>query len=182
MTLSSFIIEVAGIGTLVSHILIVLFLIALVARVSIAQKISKFLTRYAFHLVFVISSLGALGSLLFSEFMGFEPCVLCWWGRIFLYPTVIISLISIIRRDKGIAPYILGLSIPGALVSLYHAYTQLGGFSLTPCTAVGGACSKIYILEFGYISIPMMAFTAFLLIIITMVIKIKHSEKNNLVI
>lgn len=177
MTLSSFIIQATALGTLVSHVLIAFFLLALIARLRIGKKIVRIILPYTSHIVFVVSLLGAIGSILFSEFLGFEPCVLCWIGRICLYPVVIISLIAIIRRDRKIAPYVLGLTIPGAIISLYQAYTQLGGRSITPCTSVGGACSKIYILEYGYISIPLMAFTAFLLIIITMIIQIKYSSK-----
>ena len=176
MTSSSLIINVSSFLTLASHVLLVLFGLALLLRLKVASSVSRAISTYAFHLAFLISILGVVGSLMFSEIIGFAPCVLCWYGRIFLYPQAIILGIAIFRRDNNIVPYILGLSIPGALLSLYQSYAQLGGYSLTPCTSTGGSCSKIYFLEYGYITIPTMAFTAFLLIIILMLVRMKESR------
>lgn len=177
MTLSAFIISASAFGTLVSHILIVLVIAGLLLRLKIVDHVLRKVSHYAFHFAFVVALLGVFGSLLFSEVIGFTPCILCWIQRIFLYPQAIILPMAMIRRDKGIAPYILGLSIPGAVVALYQAYTQLGGYSVTPCTAAGGSCSKIFVLEYGYITIPLMAFTAFLWIIISMIIHKRYAGK-----
>ena len=38
----------------------------------------------------LIATASALGSLFFSEVMGFAPCVLCWYQRIALFPLVLI--------------------------------------------------------------------------------------------
>jgi disulfide bond formation protein DsbB len=177
MSLTSFIISASALGTLVSHVLIVIVLVGLVLCLKIIDKTLSKLAPFTFYFAFAVALLGVVGSLLFSEFIGFTPCVLCWIQRIFLYPLVIILPIAMIRRDKGIAPYILGLSIPGAIVALYQSYTQLGGYSVTPCTASGGSCSKVYVLEYGYITIPLMAFTAFLWIIISMIIHKRYAGK-----
>lgn len=175
MSLPSFIIEAAALGTLISHILVVFLVGGLLLGLRTAKKSAHFIGKYAIHTAFVVSLFGATGSILFSEVIGFEPCVLCWIGRIFLYPQVIILFIALIRKDKNIVPYILGLSIPGAIISLYQAYTQLGGHSITACTSAGGSCSKVFILEYGYITIPAMAFTAFLLIIVSMFVQRKFA-------
>lgn len=177
MSLPTFIVQSTALGTLISHILIVLFVGGIILRLRIARKAAIFLGPYTPHIALVVALLGAIGSVLFSEVIGFEPCVLCWIARIFLYPQIIILFIAIIRKDKNIAPYILGLSIPGAIISLYQAYTQLGGHSITECTSVGGSCSKVYILEYGYITIPLMAFTAFLWTTVLMVIQKKYTLK-----
>lgn len=177
MTFSAFIIDASALGTLLSHVLIVLVLFALIFRLKVIDHILRKIAPYMFQFGFVVSLLGIVGSLMFSEVIGFAPCVLCWISRIFLYPQAIIFPIAMKRGDKGIAPYILGLSIPGAVVALYQSYTQLGGYSVTPCTAVGGSCSKVFVLEYGYITIPLMAFTAFLWIIISMIIHKKYGGK-----
>lgn len=178
MNFSSFVISASSLGVLVSHILIVLFGISLLFRMKIGYRVSYLLSRHAFTFAFAVALLGVIGSLLYSEGIGFEPCLLCWLGRVFLYPQAIILGIALYRRDNSIVPYILGLSIPGAIISLYHAYTNLGGTSITECTSVGGACSKVYVLEYGYITIPMMAFTSFLLIIISMLVRRAYVEKD----
>ncbi len=38
------------------------------------------------------------GSLYFSEIMKFEPCVLCWYQRIFMYPFVLWLGIAVVKK------------------------------------------------------------------------------------
>ena len=56
----------------------------------------------------------------------------------------------------------------GAVISAYHYYLQLGGSSFVECSTVGysASCSDHFTLQYGYITIPMMALTAFVLIIL----------------
>ena len=42
---------------------------------------------------FLIALTGLLGSLFFSEIAKYDPCNLCWYQRIFMYPLVIIFFI-----------------------------------------------------------------------------------------
>lgn len=44
---------------------------------------------YALFAAWGASFIATLGSLYFSEIMKFEPCVLCWYQRIFMYPFVL---------------------------------------------------------------------------------------------
>ncbi|MSR73152.1 disulfide bond formation protein B [Candidatus Parcubacteria bacterium] len=176
MTSGELITSIFSWGTLFAHIIIVIFVFCLLIRNRIADQIVSWVGRNVLTLSFLLVLSGLVGSLLYSEFVGFEPCVLCWVARIFLYPQVVLLGLAFWRKDKNIIPYIYSLSILGAIVTLYHSFTQLGGSSFTPCTAVGGACSKMYVLEFGYITIPMMAFTVFLMMILTFVAAKKQSK------
>ncbi len=173
----SFIVNASAIGTLVVHVVLVIFGLTLILHKESAFRFMRYFSPYAFIFSFAVALLGIVGSILYSEIIGFDPCVLCWLERVLLYPQVIIFGIAIFRRDDSIIPYILGLSIPGVILSLYHASVQLGGFSLTACTSEGGSCSKVYVLEYGYITIPLMAFTAFLLIVISTLIRKKNLGK-----
>jgi disulfide bond formation protein DsbB len=51
----------------------------------------------------LIASGSALGSLFFSDVMGFAPCVLCWYQRVALFPLVLILPMGPIplRRQGG---------------------------------------------------------------------------------
>lgn len=131
-----------------------------------------FFSVYAVHFVFFISLAGLVTSLVYSEIIGFIPCGLCWLQRIFLYPQVLISGIALWKRDRGVLDYLMGLSIVGGAVALYQHYLQMGGNPLVPCPAVGPEidCAQRVVFEFGYITLPLMSFTAFLLIIMMMVI------------
>ncbi len=176
MTSGELITSIFSWGTLFADILIVVFVFCLLVRNRIADRAVSWVGRNVLALSFLFALSALVGSLLYSEFVGFEPCVLCWIARVFLYPQVIILGLAFWRKDKNIIPYVYALSVIGAIVTLYHSFTQLGGRSFTPCTAVGGACSKMYVLEFGYITIPMMAFTVFLMMILTFVAAKKQSK------
>ncbi|MDA1515628.1 disulfide bond formation protein B, partial [Bacillus cereus group sp. TH40LC] len=43
-----------------------------------------------------ISLIATCGSLYFSEILGFTPCNLCWYQRIFMYPLIFLIIISMI--------------------------------------------------------------------------------------
>jgi len=151
-----------------SNIFFLLILFAMISRTSVlSHRVLKFLKRYSYTIIFLLSAGGVIGSLIYSEFIGFEPCVLCWYQRIFLYSIAILSLVALIRKEKILNNYLLALAIPGAIIGLYqYAVTQLGAPSLTPCTAEGGSCAVTYFVNFGYITIPFMAFSSFALIIL----------------
>ena len=46
-------------------------------------------------LCWLVAGVSAMGSLFFSYIMGFAPCVLCWYQRIFLFPLVIILTVGL---------------------------------------------------------------------------------------
>lgn len=129
---------------------------------------NKYLGPHAFLLSFGISLFATLGSLFFSEVAKFSPCALCWYQRIFMYPQPIILYLAIVRDEKFIRPYLVVLNILGAIIALYHYYIQVFPKSfLANCEIAGGvSCIKGYQFYFGYISIPMMALTGFVLNII----------------
>jgi len=166
MAISSFIVHSTSIITLASHIALVIFLVGLWLKVPALRAIKSFLGRYVLGLSFVVVLVGFVGSLLYSEGLGYEPCVLCWIGRVFLYPQIIMIALAMYFKDLGVLKYLLGLSVIGGLIALYQSLTLLGGPSFTACTSEGGSCAVIYVLEYGYITIPMMALTAFVLMIV----------------
>jgi disulfide bond formation protein DsbB len=109
-----------------------------------------------------------VGSLFYSDSAGFIPCSLCWWQRIFLYPQAFILLFAMIKKRDDVAPYSIFLSAIGGLISLYHVFLQFGGSPFVPCSAGGASCSQRYFLEFGYVTLPTMALTGFLMILVFM--------------
>lgn len=122
----------------------------------------------------IVSALATLGSLFYSEIAHFAPCIMCWYQRIAMYPIVITSIIILKRKIIQEWIYIVPAAIIGALMALYHYIIQIvSRFSpvpsiLLPCSAAGTgvSCTTVHTLSYGYISIPMMSLTAFLLILI----------------
>lgn len=153
-------------GTLVADILLVVFLVFFFVRNTVFDRITGWVGKHALGLSCGVALGAVVGSLVYSEVVGFEPCVLCWIQRVCIYPQALFFGLALWWKERAILAYGFVLSVIGAVVALYHTYTQLGGRSLTPCTSTGGACAKIYVLEFGYITIPTMALTVFALLIV----------------
>ena len=96
-----------------------------------------------------------------------------------MYPQVILLGMAWLKKDYGIILYSLALSVIGALIAGYHYLLQIGLVPSVNCSAVGYSisCSQRFVMQFGYITIPMMSLTAFLLIIIFMAILKKKKVK-----
>lgn len=121
--------------------------------------------QYALFISWVIALVAMLGSLYFSEIRQFVPCTMCWYQRICMYPLVLILGIGSFQNDFNVKKLALPLSIIGLLISTWHYLEQkVPGFAeIKPCTQ-GVPCSSEYINVFGFITIPFLAGTAFLLI------------------
>ena len=154
-------------GTLISHFVLVVLIFAMIFYRPWGREVVQFIGKRGVLFSF-LAALGAIvGSLIYSNVIGFAPCELCWWQRIFLYPQAVIFVVALYKKDGSVFKYTVPLSILAALVSVYHMYIQLGGTSsVLPCAAAGGACAKVYVLAFGYITIPTMALTVALYLIV----------------
>jgi disulfide bond formation protein DsbB len=128
------------------------------------SKLTEFLQQYGAILAFVVALVATLGSLYFSEIAGFVPCTLCWYQRILMYPLTIIALVGFIKQDEYLPSYVLPLSILGLVVSGYHYLVQLGAFGHPTACAAGIPCNLRYVNYLGFVTIPLLALTAFTLI------------------
>ena len=102
-------------------------------------------------------------SLFFSSVLEYEPCVLCWYQRICLFPLIFIFAAGLFPAfDKSVIKYALPLTIAGGMTALYHTLLYAGIIpeNIQPCSQ-GVSCTEKYIELFGFISIPMMSFFAF---------------------
>lgn len=133
------------------------------------------LKRKAIFFGFLISLVSMLGSLFYSEIMNFSPCVLCWYERIFMYSQVFLFGIALIKRESKVFLFATTLSIIGALISAWHYYIQLKGSSAF-CGVVGysASCTETFSTHLGYITIPLMCFTAFILILMISFVQRKN--------
>ena len=129
---------------------------------------AKLLAKYGLLLALLTSLVATLGSLFYSQVMGFAPCDLCWFQRIFMYPLVVLLGMALVKKDLHIIDYALSITVRGFIISLYQNYLYYynGGLSAF-CQLVGQgvSCVKRYVFEFGYVTIPMMALIAFTLLI-----------------
>jgi disulfide bond formation protein DsbB len=125
---------------------------------------------YELWAAFVVAALATGGSLFYSEIVGFAPCELCWYQRICMYPLSILLLVFAWRGEHRAARYLLVLPIGGACVSIYHMLIQYGAITEpSGCflSVPGAGCGTNWIApqSFGYLAIPTLALTGFLLLI-----------------
>ena len=125
----------------------------------------------------VISVVSTLGSLFFSEVMGYPPCSLCWYQRICMYPLVLILATGLFPLDQKVYRFSMPLALIGWFFALYHNLLHWGIIpeSAAPCRQ-GIACSTVYIDWLGFITIPLLSLVAFSLILISLQIFNKKSN------
>ena len=123
-------------------------------------------------LCWLLVSVSATISIFFSSVLEYQPCVLCWYQRIFLFPLIFIFAVGLFPAfDKSVIKYALPLTIGGGLTALYHTLLYAGIIpeNIQPCSQ-GVSCTEKYIELFGFISIPMMSFFAFSLLTALLII------------
>ncbi len=151
-----------------------LSLLALVASLGLAvmlavpryRKIASVeLGPFAFPVAATVATVATAGSLYLSEVERFLPCLLCWVQRGFMYPLALILAAAAFRPGRWAAPVALAMATGGALTATYHYSEQQGwlGGSEQFCD-VAVPCTFIWVEQFGFMSIPFMAFSGFLLI------------------
>lgn len=127
-------------------------------------------TRTLTGLAWVVALVATAGSLYFSEVMGLIPCKLCWIQRIFMYPLVVFLGVAWLRRERSVHQYVLPLTLPGGLTSLYHYLIQMVPALAPESISCGPVpCTDAYFRWFGFITIPFLALVAFVLITAAMV-------------
>ncbi|MDO8498908.1 MAG: disulfide oxidoreductase [bacterium] len=137
------------------------------------------LTKNILYLAWVQALVSTLGSLYASEILGFPPCVLCWYQRIFMYPLVLILPIGIFKKDRNLPDYVIPLASLGGLVALYQNLLSWKVISetLAPC-AIGVSCLTKYVNYFGFITIPLLSLLSFVVIISCMVVYKRLNSKS----
>ena len=146
---------------------IVVGVLAAVGVLAPLEAVRRSLWGYELWAAFVVAAIGTGGSLFFSDIVGFPPCELCWYQRICMYPLSILLLLMALAGDHRAARYLFPLPIVGACVSVYHLLVENGvvGQSSACFVSAPGGCAVKWINRFGYVTIPTLALSAFLLLI-----------------
>lgn len=162
--------SLVGIGTLLLEIATVALLILYFVRkrYPILSALSDFLSRRGLSIALIFSALGAAITLYYSEALGIEPCSLCWWQRIFLYPQIVLFALALWMKDMRVAVYSMALSVIGAGFGLYQHVLQMMGEGSLPCPASTVSCAQRFLYEFNHITFPFAAFVLFAFLIVLM--------------
>ncbi len=140
----------------------VILIAALVSpKTKFGGSVTSFVHKNILAIGFFISFAALVSSLVYSEIIGYAPCLLCWYARIAFYPQVILFAIALFRRERHVVEYSMGLTVFGLIVSSYHTIVQIVGESPLPCSSTGVSCVTRFVYEYGFVSIPLMGFVGF---------------------
>lgn len=169
---------VIALMTVISNILFAAVVIGIFAVPRFRVWVYAFVYEHILLLLTLASLSATVGSLIYSQLVGFPPCELCWVQRIFMYPQTILAFMAYLKRDRNIISYLVPLSVLGGLVALYHSYIQWGGStSVLGCTSVGGECNRLYVYAYGYVTIPFMALCVFVYLL-TLILIYRQARKQ----
>ena len=153
----------AGLGVVAQALVVLLVLLLLVAR----DRLREWLWGYELWTAFVVAAIATGGSLFFSEVAGFVPCEMCWFQRICMYPLSLLLLFLAYHGDYRVARYLLPFPVIGAGASVYHILIENHVVSKPTACSIGAAdCGVKWINYFGYMTIPTLALTGFVLLTI----------------
>jgi len=164
--------RIIGIGVLLMQITLVVVLMYLLFRKFTGKTcvvMERYLLEQRMWWIFILALVAVIGSLLFSEVYHVEACKLCWFQRAFVYPQALVAGMAAWHKDVRAYLYLKWMSLIGIVIAIYQMMAQFGvkAVPLLPCVAEPGAdCAKITMLEFGYITIPVMSATFFLVVIV----------------
>lgn len=168
-----------GLGAIVLQILSVITLILLFFG-SKRNIFLDYINKHFLVLSFGISLFASVFPLVYSEIIGFQACSLCWWQRVFMFPTLFLFGTALWDKDRRVIRYVASLLSIGFLISIYqNFFYYFGANSNLPCDASGISCYQRLVSEFGgYISIPMLALTAFFALLTLLAVAHFYGKKN----
>jgi disulfide bond formation protein DsbB len=142
--------------------------------------VSKMLGKYSLYFAWLIACLGTLGSLYFSEIRHLEPCHLCWYQRIALFPLPLFLGIATYTHDKRIALYTLPLVSIGFIFALYQVLIQHipGWYPIEMCGA-GPNCAEKLDIGLGFITLPILSACNFFLLAVLLFYSLKHTKTQS---
>lgn len=117
----------------------------------------------------LLALLATAGALFLGEVMGKEPCLLCWYQRIAMFPLVLVLGVGLFTSDVHSVRYALPLAGVGWGISAYHLLVFFGVVSegLVPC-GKGSSCVDADVQVAGGVPIPLLSLAAFTGIVVAL--------------
>ncbi len=127
----------------------------------------------------VQAAVATVGSLYASLGLGYTPCDLCWYQRIFMYPLVLLLAFGIYLKIPRLPLLLLPLSIGGGLIALYHVLLQAGVVAdKSICSATVISCAVGTQKFMGIATLPQLSLIAFAVITICLVMSMRQKPTS----
>lgn len=152
-------------------------LVSPAARAALAAP-AQAIGRHGVWLAWFVATFAMAASLYLSEVKDFHPCHLCWLQRYFMYPLVAVLIVVALVRRRWLTWAAIVIPLIGASISVRHIYVEANPSAASQSCRIGIPCSFKWVDEFGYITIPLMAGTAFILIAVLLAIAGTHQRRG----
>ena len=132
---------------------------------NLGRQVAAAVGPSALSLAALVAGVCTAGSLYLSEVAEFTPCKLCWYQRYAMYPLVPILGLAAWKGFTRLRPYASALATIGSMISVYHILVERGIVKESASCDPTNPCSLIWVKQLGYLTIPTMALSGFLLIL-----------------
>jgi disulfide bond formation protein DsbB len=157
-----FVNHIYSIGILVTVFIAILSFVALFIFRTEHSTWLTYVKENAINLYLTLLIIATVGSLFYSEIADFTPCKLCWIQRIFIFPQILIILVSKFNKKKevlmeNIWGYLSWMTGFGLFFTIIHNYIYYFGKETSATCDAAASCKAYYMYEYGIVTIPFMA-------------------------
>lgn len=111
----------------------------------------------------LVALMGALVSLFYGEVLQLEPCRLCWYQRMALFPLALLLGMAAYRADNSLIAYAKVLAGLGGVIALYQvAQIVLPSSGLR--SLCGSSCGDSALNLFGFLPFEVLSLVGFSLL------------------
>ncbi len=129
---------------------------------NLRDKYTDIFSEKLYFLIWLVPVSAMVLSLMMSEYLGFVPCRLCWYQRIFMYSLALLMLLYFFKRKKWMRITGYALCGIGGSISTYHAFIEMNPqFESSSCDP-SVPCASPWFYAFGVLTLASMALLAFL--------------------
>lgn len=133
----------------------------------------------ALYAAWLLACLTFLGSLYFSEILHLDPCNLCWYQRICLYPLVVILGMAIYNLCFDVIPYVIPQIGVGLMAAVYQVAIQANPqWQAIELCGAGPSCTEKIDIGLGVITLPMLSVCSSIVILGCLLYALRESERE----
>lgn len=129
------------------------------------------MVRFFLYFSWLLVLIGCFLSLYYGEILMMEPCRLCWYQRMVLFPLAVILSVSVYRDDRAVFWYAFPLSFIGAIFALY----QVLAMRYSALQICGEGCAEPVFILFNWITFPDLSLIGFVTVGICLVLDVRKS-------
>ena len=118
--------------------------------------------KWSLYFAWVIALTGCAISLYFGEVLWIEPCRLCWYQRMALFPLAVILGIDIYQKNRSGIQFSWPFVVFGGIAAFYQALA----IHVPSVQICGQQCAEPIFSLFGWITFPDLSTASFLAIAI----------------